>query len=283
MVCSEPATADIFECLWCEGRQHASCSKLSTDECNAIANISTPNIVFFCSSCIQVVPVALRHYDNQVLVESRITAVETSVIEIQCSERKLHESVKSVESQIESFQKSIKSLLNEHTTQLSKVSTSVNAVPPESAEQIAVSLLSEQKEKEKRQLNIMIHKLEESTADDGQSRKQDDIKKCVSLFQNYLGAKVAITNAFRLGKKSNRPRLLKLTLSSMEEKALILRNKSKLRSTSHPEDVRNVFITPDFTPIEQKRNKALREQLINMNKTENIYMIKNGRIVRRQT
>ena len=283
MVCSEPATADIFECLWCEGRQHASCSKLSTDECNAIANISTPNIVFFCSSCIQVVPVALRHYDNQVLVESRITAVETSVIEIQCSERKLHESVKSVESQIESFQKSIKSLLNEHTTQLSKVSTSVNAVPPESAEQIAVSLLSEQKEKEKRQLNIMIHKLEESTADDGQSRKQDDIKKFVSLFQNYLGAKVAITNAFRLGKKSNRPRLLKLTLSSMEEKALILRNKSKLRSTSHPEDVRNIFITPDFTPIEQKRNKALREQLINMNKTENIYMIKNGRIVRRQT
>ena len=146
-----------------------------------------------------------------------------------------------------------------------------------------MSLLSEQKEKEKRQLNIMIHKLEESTADDGQSRKQDDIKKCVSLFQNYLGAKVAITNAFRLGKKSNRPRLLKLTLSSMEEKALILRNKSKLRSTSHPEDVRNVFIIPDFIPIEQKRNKALREQLINMNKTENIYMIKNGRIVLRQT
>ena len=223
------------------------------------------------------VPVALRHYDNQVLVESRITAVETSVTEIQCSERKLYESVKSVESQIESFQKSIKSLLNEHTTQLSKVSTSVNAVPPESAEQIAVSLLSEQKEKEKWQLNIMIHKLEESTADDGQSRKQDDIKKCVSLFQNYLGEKVAITNAFRLGKKSNRLRLLKLTLSSMEEKALILRNKSKLRSTSHPEDVHYVFITPDFTPIEQKRNKALREQLINMNKTENIYMIKNGR------
>ena len=161
------------------------------------------------------------------LVESRITAVETSVTEIQCSERKLHETVKYFESQIESFQKSIKSLLNEHTTQLSKVPTSVNAVPPESAEQIAVSLLSEQKEKEKRQLNIMIHKLEESTADDGLSRKQDDIKKCVSLFQNYLGVKVAITNA---RKKSNRPRLLKLTLSSMEEKALLLRNKSKLRS-----------------------------------------------------
>ena len=238
--------------------------------------------MFFCSSCIEVVPIALRHYDNQVLVESRITAVETSVTEIQCSERKLHDTVKSVETQIEAFQNSIKSLLNDHTTKLSKVPTSVNAVSPDSAEQIAVSLLSEQKEKEKRQLNVIIHKLEESTANDGLSRKQEDIKKCESLFQKYLGAKVAITNAFRLGKKSNRPRLLKITLSNMEEKATILRHKSKLRSTSNPEDVRNVFITPDFTPIEQRKNKALREQLFNMNKTENIYTIKNGRIVRRQ-
>ena len=126
------------------------------------------------------------------------------------------------------------------------------------------------------------HKLEESSAEDGPSRKQDDIKKCEQLFQNYLGIKVAITNAFRLGKKSNRPRLLKVTLNNLEEKATILRNKSKLRSASHPENVRNVFITPDFTPIEQKKNKALREQLFNMNKAENIYVIKNGRIVRRK-
>ena len=95
-------------------------------------------------------------------------------------------------------------------------------VASESAEEIAASLLSEQKEKERRQLNIMIHKLEESSAEDGPSRKQDDIKKCEQLFQNYLGIKVAITNAFRLGKKSNRPRLLKVTLNNLEEKATIL-------------------------------------------------------------
>ena len=128
----------------------------------------------------------------------------------------------------------------------------------------------------------MIHKLEESSAEDGPSRKQDDIKKCEQLFQNYLGIKVAITNAFRLGKKSNRPRLLKVTLNNLEEKATILQNKSKLRSVSHPEDVQNVFITPDFTSVEQKKNKALWEQLFNMNKAENIYVIQNGRIVQRK-
>jgi len=153
--------------------------------------------MFFCSSCVEVVPIALRHYDNQVVVESKITAVKTSVTEIRCSEHKLHETVKP---QIDVFQNSIKSLLNKHTTQLSKVPTPVNDVALISAEQNAVSLLSEQKEKKKRQLDIIIHELEESTADDGLSRKQDDTKKCKSLFQKYLGAKVAITNAFHLGK-----------------------------------------------------------------------------------
>ena len=94
--------------------------------------------------------------------------------------------------------RSLKSLLNEHTSKLLKVPTPNGIVASESAEEIAASLLSEQKEKERRQLNMMIHKLEESSAQD---KKQDDIKKCEQLFQNYLGMKVAITNAFRLGKK----------------------------------------------------------------------------------
>jgi len=67
----------------------------------------------------------------------------------------------------------------------------------------------------------------------------------------------------------------------MEEKATIISHKSKLRLTFHPEDVHNVFITLDFTPIEQK-NEALQEQPFNMCKTENIPIIKNGRIVQRQ-
>ena len=56
-----------------------------------------------------------------------------------------------VETQMKSFRRSIESLLNEHTTHLSKIPASVSTSPvvPESAEQIAVSLLSEQKEKEK--------------------------------------------------------------------------------------------------------------------------------------
>ena len=55
---------------------------------------------------------------------------------------------------------------------------------------------------------------------------------------------------------------------------MILKNKLKLRSSNNPSPVRNVFITPDYTPLEQKKNKALRQQLADMNKVENAYTIK---------
>ena len=132
-------------------------------------------------------------------------------------------------------------------------------------------------------MNIVLHNLEESNATDGTARKQDDIKKCLSVFQTYLGQSVSITNAFRLGQRAEKPRLLKVSLSSVKEKTYILKNKTKLRSTSNPLNIRNLFITPDLTPSEQKKYKALRQQLADMNKTGNAYMLKNGRIVRRNT
>jgi len=69
----------------------------------------------------------------------------------------------------------------------------------------------EQKEKEKRQLNIVVHNIEESAASDGASRKKDDISKCTALLQKYLGISTTVTNAFRLSKKSAKPRLLKVS------------------------------------------------------------------------
>ena len=120
-----------------------------------------------------------------------------------------------------------------------------------------------------------------SSSEDGKARKAHDIYKCKDLFQTYLGTTVTIDKAFRLGKRSSKPRLLKLSLNSDQEKASILKNKLKLRSSNNPQNVRNVFITPDFTPLEQRKNKVLRQQLAEMNKGDRTYMIKNGKIVQR--
>ena len=61
----------------------------------------------------------------------------------------------------------------------------------------------------------------------------------------------------------------------------ILKNKSKLMSSKNPQHICDVFVTSNFTLLEQKENKELREQLVDMNRTENMYVIQNGKIVQR--
>jgi len=148
------------------------------------------------------------------------------------------------------------------------------------------TFLDEEKERSKRRLNVILHNVEESSADDGQTRKEQDISTASSVFDKYMGVKPSILNAYRIGKKRNpgpgiRPRLLKLTLASEQDKALLLRNCTKLRNKDNPEDVKKVYVTPDLTPREQQKNKALRTQLAEMNKDEKKYWIKNGKIVQR--
>ena len=48
----------------------------------------------------------------------------------------------------------------------------------------------------------------------------------------------------------------------------------KLRDKNLPEHITSIFVTADLTPLEQKKNKRLREHLKEMNKEGNKYSIK---------
>ena len=158
-----------------------------------------------------------------------------------------------------------------------------NTISSESVASLTASLVAEQKEREKRELNLVLHNIPEPNTVDSSTRKQEDISQVNSILDKYVDVKLTINNPIRLGKKeANKARLLKITLASTQEKVLVLRNKLKLRKESNPEHIKKIFITPDYTPLEQKKNKALREQLSEMNKVQNIYRIKNGEIVRKE-
>ena len=81
----------------------------------------------------------------------------------------------------------------------------------------------------------------------------------------------SITNAIRLGKRGDRPRLLRITVSTESEKANVLRNTFKLR---REQETNNIFISPDMTPREQELNKKLRLDVKELNKDGNRYQIK---------
>jgi len=152
--------------------------------------------------------------------------------------------------------------------------------------EVITSFLDEEKERSKRRLNVIIYNLEEYNEDSGQARMEQDISAVKSVFDKYMSVKPNIAKAYRIGKKRDpgsnvRPRLIKLILTSEHDKALLLCNCTKLRNKDNPENVRSLYVTPDLTPKEQQKNKALRAQLAELNKEGKSYWIKNGKIVRR--
>ena len=128
-------------------------------------------------------------------------------------------------------------------------------------ENITSSLANEQKEREKRKLNVMVYNVPESEASNGLEKKEEDLNRLNNLFKDNLQISANITKVIRLGKRDDKPRLLKVSLGSADQKSNLLRNKAKLKKDSNPEHIKNIYISPDYTPLEQKKRKALREQL----------------------
>jgi len=127
------------------------------------------------------------------------------------------------------------------------------------------------KEREKWKLNVIIHNLPECDDPNPSNRRSYDISQTTSIIDKYMNTSTTITKAIRIGKKREKPRLLKVTLNSSQEKYTVLHNCTKLRNSSVPEDIRKIFITPDLTPKQQELNKTLRSQLAEKNKDGNHY------------
>ena len=56
------------------------------------------------------------------------------------------------------------------------------------------SALAEKKDRSKRQLNLIIHNLDEAASEDAQTRKDQDIQKVSEIFK-HLGTKASVNNA----------------------------------------------------------------------------------------
>ena len=197
----------FFECSWCESRQHSTCAKISRVDCNILSKV-VHNIVFFCTICLEKVPAALQYHEDQVYVDTKLEFVESKLSEVhQSTKRKLSETIKTIESELGDFRKEITATLTDNSLSNKQPdsSTPLN-VSDDSVIQIAASLATEQKEKEKQQMNIILHNLEKSNATDSTARKQDDIKKCFFICVSNLY--VSITNAFRLGQRAEKPILV---------------------------------------------------------------------------
>ena len=84
------------------------------------------------------------------------------------------------------------------------------------------SVISEEKEKDKqkRRLNLIMHYMTDTSSDQPQSHKEQDIASIRDILHSQFEAQPHISNAIILGKRGGpKPRLLKITVESKEEKA----------------------------------------------------------------
>jgi len=117
--------------------------------------------MFFCSLCYSRVPFTLRREDKSL------------------AQQKFEERLRLVEDKLtEAVDK-----MDYNTTQQTPNNEELlNSV----ANNIAATLAAEQKDREKRQLNIIVHNIDESSATSGTERKSDDIAKVSKVIQEVL-------------------------------------------------------------------------------------------------
>ena len=127
-------------------------------------------------------------------------------------------------------------------TQPSEQVINKKQVTVESIASKTAAIVSEEKEREKQKLNLIVHNFPESTSTEASIRKNEDTQNVSSLINKYVGVDGHINNATRIGKQTGEPRIMKVTLLTREEKIRILRNRFNLRNKEHSTHINKVLL-----------------------------------------
>jgi len=119
----------------------------------------------------------------------------------------------------------------------------------------------EDKMKERKKSNVIIHRMAESQAAEDKDRNAEDRKSVINLLNNVLNVpcedKVDIKKVFRLGKPSTegkqRPLLIEFRDAAIKNR--VLENLSKLRDAD--EQLRQISVTHDMTEGEREQCREL--------------------------
>ena len=214
--CNESCDADgvkgeALQCDLCEGWFHAACENISSKHYKSFSSLakSIPNMVYYCkhNKCQSRIKCIVAEFTKSSVAESaQISDGFKSTI--RSMDKSLSDFTVQVDKCIEDLGSRIENLLSNQTgLQMEVDSIQSRPSQPESSQSIVstiVSTMNEEKDKERRRLNLIIHNAPESTADLAVSRKTEDIDLATNIFNVYLGAKATVTKALRLGKKKRR-------------------------------------------------------------------------------
>ena len=316
--CKKPCTrkSEALQCDLCAAWVHARCEGVTSELYKSLNLVfsKVSNLSYYCEAnrCYsrnkQLIHDYFKKMDQDLNIPSlrslqaeqasfheSITNMSTKIDDLSSQNSNLQNKVQDASelilvNRVSTVESKLNDLKQELAAQISKyhetfTSKDKSPEPPTAIANTIVNTLNEEKERERRRLNLIIHNAPESAAQDAESRKTEDIECVTDIFNVFLGANATVTKAIRIGKKpdknSNKSRLMKVTVDTLEAKTFILRNCTKLRNAGESTYYNKIYITPDLMPSEQEANCQLRAKLNDMNKEGRQYRIKNGKIVSR--
>lgn len=135
-------------------------------------------------------------------------------------------------------------------------------------------------QRRRREKNVVVFGLREAVTGSAIQRNEHDLVIADKLVNDLDLPDLEIKSARRLGKSSNNKRPLLLTLENLEQKLTLLRKSPLLKRMSA---YNIVFVDHDLTPLQQKKKRALLEELQDRRKNgENVVIFRN-RIIAKQS
>ena len=247
--------AKILCCDRYETWYYTKCAKISEASYQFLSCKEAEDISWYCKSCKQPAMVAIL--ENKSIEDKVKEHTEKINQKIKAIESNLHKKAESAE--LEKLQRRVEELEN----RIKKVQDNSQggrswADITDSAEKRTVQEVikkslkdrdNEEKERQKRQRNIIIFELPESKETNTEDRKEEDIRKFIALCRNICKVNIieeSLEKAIRLGKVSDdKERPLLITLKEENKKREIFQNLNKICEAGDPFD--KITVTHDLT------------------------------------
>ena len=153
------------------------------------------------------------------VLKSQVCNVSTQVKDLISNNNQLQKQIKAINSSLKEMNKKSYAAATQATNSLTPLSNKPSKGPsansgsqPPTSDMLrnaVSSVINEEKEKQKRKSNLIVHNMEESSADQAQSRKEHDITAIQDILGSQLEVQPRISNVVRLGRKGGpKPRLL---------------------------------------------------------------------------
>lgn len=195
----------------------------------------------------------------------------------------VQEAVQDIKTELRAeYQALFKDMSEKFTNDISNLQSEIDNLKAKlesQAHSLEKEFLHDMRDTEMRKDNIMIFGLTESAVTSASESKENDLNLIRKLAESIGVVGVDITDCFRLGRRSEKPRPVKAICRIAHQRADLLRRAPQIRRLDVSLGFQRTFIKPDLSPKEQEADRMLRRELVTRREAGESVIIRGGRII----